>query len=549
MFGLGSNAIIIAVVGILIAVFALSFVQFSEAPEVEFSDNEEEIPTEPIQEEKAATPEIPDQVSPKKTAPVIEEKPQEQPVKKIDLTQPDLTQQFSALEKELLESQASGSYLAEEHSKRISGDILNLESQGYSASEIERLRQLVLDLSPHLQDQLKQEAAVITEESSVTLDPCVNSLGNGGEIISGPSGPENGDRDNPFHSLTVHPTDPNYILVGTERNGFLRSTDGGITWERLRYGLRHSGGGYPEIYDISIAESNPDIIYAATVGSPGPLTISWVTSGVYKSTDGGKTWQRKNCGIENNGGRTTAVYVDPADPSHAFIAISGGETSYSTADQPAGIYIDGGVYETINGGDNWTLLNVAPNDRKQELRVFRRPSSNKNTIYLFGTTFDDDRDMSIVKSTDNGKTWQQFGLSFGNNFEGSFDVSPDGNTIYIHSNEYKIYKSMDGGAAWTPHDVILTSGYTLTVSPLDSNRVIFGQTNGLFLSTDGLSTVTKVLDIDENAGRISDLVFAASAPNIVYMITGGYIIYKSTDGGATFSKIGNLRDEVLNKNP
>ena len=115
-------------------------------------------------------------------------------------------------------------------------------------------------------EQLSQEHAQQdqpTQENSVSLDTCANALGNGDEIISGPSGPDGADRDNPFQSLTVYPADPNHILVGTERNGFLRSRDGGITWERLRYGLRHSGGGYPEIYDIAIAQSNPDILYAA----------------------------------------------------------------------------------------------------------------------------------------------------------------------------------------------------------------------------------------------------------------------------------------------
>lgn len=385
------------------------------------------------------------------------------------------------------------------------------------------------------------------EDTVANPDLCANALGNGDQIISGPSGPEGGDRDNPFHSLAVHPTNPNHIFVGTERNGFLRSLDGGVTWERLRYGLQHSGGGYPEIYDIAIAESNPSVIYAATVDSPGPLTREGATSGVYKSTDGGKTWERKNCGIQDNGGRVTSIYVDPNNHNHAFIGISGGEISYYTADQPAGRYIDGGVYETINGGDSWTLLNIAPNDRKQELRVFRSPSSNKNTIYAVGLNFSDYPAIGFVKSTDSGKTWQQIGTSVKDNIEGSFDVSSDGNTIYTQSNEYKIYKSTDSGATWSSHDVIRTSGYTLTVSPVDSERVIFGQTNGLFLSTNGLLTVTKVLNIDENSGRISDLVFAPSNPTIVYMITQGYVFYKSTDAGVTFIQLGNLRNDVLNK--
>ena len=70
-------------------------------------------------------------------------------------------------------------------------------------------------------------------------DPCGNAPGNGGEIISGPSGPSGADYDSVFRSLTVDPTNSGIVIIGTERNGFVKSTDGGVNWTRLRYGLRH----------------------------------------------------------------------------------------------------------------------------------------------------------------------------------------------------------------------------------------------------------------------------------------------------------------------
>ena len=87
-----------------------------------------------------------------------------------------------------------------------------------------------------------------------------NDVGNGLEIIhgpDGPDGPEGPDRDNPFRSLTVHPLDANTVLLGTERNGFVKSIDGGQTWTRHRLGLRHQSGGYPEIWDISLRFFRP----------------------------------------------------------------------------------------------------------------------------------------------------------------------------------------------------------------------------------------------------------------------------------------------------
>ena len=74
---------------------------------------------------------------------------------------------------------------------------------------------------------------------------CDQDPGNGSVIIHGPDSfaDSNGeDRDNAFGSLTIHPADALTLLVGTERNGFLRSKDGGSTWTRHREGVRHQNG-------------------------------------------------------------------------------------------------------------------------------------------------------------------------------------------------------------------------------------------------------------------------------------------------------------------
>ena len=82
-------------------------------------------------------------------------------------------------------------------------------------------------------------------------------------IVPGPSVPnEPQDGDRVFRSLTVHPSDPNIVLLGTERNSFMLSEDGGVTWTRLRAGLRSADRGYSEIWDIDYSASNPDVIMA-----------------------------------------------------------------------------------------------------------------------------------------------------------------------------------------------------------------------------------------------------------------------------------------------
>ena len=179
------------------------------------------------------------------------------------------------------------------------------------------------------------------------IDPCGNDIGNGNEIIFGQVTPTEWNPDNPFRSLTIHPSDPNIILIGTEANGFVKSINGGQTWVRNRYGLRHSIASgeqlYPEVYDISWSESNPDIIYAATTSGPGPLSgPDGGDGGIYKSTDGGQTWVRKNCGLENEW--IFSVHVNPDNSDDVVIGVSGGETTGSWGGIEKGDYFDGGIF-------------------------------------------------------------------------------------------------------------------------------------------------------------------------------------------------------------
>jgi len=376
-------------------------------------------------------------------------------------------------------------------------------------------------------------------------DICGNDGGNGNEIISGPSGPSGPDRDSIFRSLTVHPTDPNTIWVGTERNGFLKSTDGGATWTRHRLGLRHNNGGYPEIWDIAVFPSNPNVLFAATLDSPGPVTGDHPSSigGIYKSTDGGESWVRKNCGL--NSSRINSIRFDPTNSDIAIAGVEGGEATFSSL---AGQYFDGGLFRTSDGGDTWNEITVDVNDGKNGFWHMKVRGGNPSTFVTFGMNLSDSSENhGFLISTDSGANWASFANGLNNLLITDFDLSSDGTVIYANERDsFKIRRSTDSGATWSTVPGLNANG-PVAVSPADPQLVLYvARSSGgsiIHRSADGLATRSTVLT---TSGEIQDIVFAPSDPTVVYVGASGFLIYKSTDSGATFSFIKDIRSQVSN---
>lgn len=380
-------------------------------------------------------------------------------------------------------------------------------------------------------------------------DPCGNDIGNGAEMISGAEAGvrDDIDHDNPFRSLTVHPDNSDIVYVGTERNGILRSKNGGGTWERLRYGIRHSEWGYPEVYDMAISRSNPDVIYAAITEGPGPVIGRAPSSngGVYKSVDGGDTWERKNCGLTS--GAVLSVWVDPEDEDYALIGLDAGEITYDFPGVEKGFY-PGGVYQTYDGGKNWEK---ATNLEGTENNSYIQIKGSENAVYTLGTYGRDNRDrdknIGVLKSGDKGRNWMVAGERYRSRMAGYFAISSDGRVVYVSKNDYGVIVSEDGGESWSELN-LNNYIYTPAVDPQDSKRVFFGIGNDLYVTNDGFRTSNRLTSrTSRETVHFSDIVFAPSDPAIIYAIAVGYDLYKSTDSGETFAKIINLREDVLEK--
>jgi photosystem II stability/assembly factor-like uncharacterized protein len=326
--------------------------------------------------------------------------------------------------------------------------------------------------------------------------------------------------------------------MGTERNGFVKSSDGGETWTRHHLGLRHVAVGYPEIWDIAYDPADPTIVYAATLDSPGPVTGTFPSSigGVYKSVDGGETWTRKNCGLTSS--RITGVEVLPGDSSVVIIGVEGGTASFSAL---AGEFFTGGLYRSANGGESWERAVTAVDDTTNGyLHILARDG----VLLTFGKNLDEpDRNGGFLSSRDAGSSWEAFAPDQRSLLITEFDVSSDGRTIVGNARDSFVHQiSEDGGQPWRSTSINQANG-PVAISPVDPLRILFvANQRTIQLSTDGLLSSLQVITMDANIGEI---VFAPSDPTIVYAVTDGLLVYRSEDAGATFTLVTNIRSDVL----
>jgi photosystem II stability/assembly factor-like uncharacterized protein len=250
-------------------------------------------------------------------------------------------------------------------------------------------------------------------------------------------------------ALAVAPSAPDTIYVGTGQvslrydltpgRGVFKSTDGGKTWKSLGLAATH------DIGRIWVDPRNPDIV---VVGALGHLFGPNSERGIYRSTDGGKTWTHALAINDETG--VVDLAGDPANPSQLYAA------AWQTRNYPWLDYFEphagpgSGVYRSTDGGVNWTRLagNGWPTGPLGRIGIAVTHTAQGARVYA---TVDSKTEGGVWRSDDGGGHWTRVNSDaqvFGNAYFSRLVVDPR-NPDVVYSAGQSIRRSTDGGKTWT----------------------------------------------------------------------------------------------------
>ncbi len=236
--------------------------------------------------------------------------------------------------------------------------------------------------------------------------------------------------------IAVHPSNPDLLFVAalghmfgpSADRGVYRSTNGGATWEKILFISDRTG-----FVDLALNPQNPRVLFAAAWRAerkPWTMISGGPEGGLYRTTDGGENWELLEEGLPPDTVGRIGVTVSPANPDRVWALIE--------AEDP-----HGGVYRSDDGGDSWTRIN---RDRKLRQRawyythVYADPV-DENTVYALNT--------SLYRSVDAGKTFEEI-ATVPHHDNHDLWINPNNPTIIIGGNDGGAFVTLNGGKTWTP---------------------------------------------------------------------------------------------------
>jgi photosystem II stability/assembly factor-like uncharacterized protein len=237
--------------------------------------------------------------------------------------------------------------------------------------------------------------------------------------------------------VRVHPTNPDIVYVAalgdpygaTADRGVFKSTDGGKSWKRTLFRDEKTGA-----VDLVMDPKDPQTLYAAlweVFRTPHSLSSGGPGSGMFKSTDAGENWTEltNNPGLPKPIWGKVGVTVSGADPRRLYAIIEAA---------------DGGLYLSDDAGATWKLANDDRGMRQRAFyysRVYADPVA-RDTVYVLNVSF--------YRSTDAGKTVRTISVPHGDNHD--LWIAPNDPNRMVQSNDGGANVTMNGGVSWTDQD-------------------------------------------------------------------------------------------------
>ncbi|NQX87005.1 MAG: hypothetical protein HRT67_14090 [Flavobacteriaceae bacterium] len=340
-----------------------------------------------------------------------------------------------------------------------------------------------------------------------------------------------------INDMEAHPTNPRIIYAGTAGGGVWKSNDAGTTFNPIFEEYCQSIGA------VEVDPNHPDnVIYVGTGETWTRNSVS-IGDGLYRSNDGGTTWNK--LGFEKSE-RIANIIVNPNNSNEVYVAVLGALWSDSE---------ERGVYKTTDGGATWNrMLYVDQTTGCADLAMDpNNPNILYASMWEFrrtGWSFNSGGDKSaLYKSTDGGATWNKIHNGFPEGKLGrlAIAVAPtDSNILYtvIEAEDDArkgLYRSDDAGASWKQ----LNNDFGITVRPFYFSRIVVDPKNADVVVKGGLTG-----SISRDGGKtfkglgnmhsdIHDVIFDINDSDRLYVGTDGGV-YRSWNGGTTMEIVENL---------
>lgn len=284
--------------------------------------------------------------------------------------------------------------------------------------------------------------------------------------------------------ITLDPNNPATVWVGSGENnnqrsvaygdGIYKSTDGGKSWKNM--GLKNS----EHIGMIRVVPGQPNTVYVAAYG---PVWSAGGDRGIYKTTDGGKTWNRIHHVSDDTG--FNEIHLDPRDPNTLYACAHQRRRSVFS-------YIGGGpesaLYKSTDGGATWNKCNNGL--PKGDVGRIGLAISPVNPDMVYAIVEASDKGGGIYRSTDRGESWSKMSgySTSGNYYQEIFCDPKDVDKIYVTDVFFKT--SDDGGKTMKnlgeKHKHV--DNHALWINPNDTKHLLVGCDGGLYESYDGGDT-------------------------------------------------------------